>query len=106
MKLRFATTATTEMFAAMFAIAIGTAMLAATPAMADDQPSQTSSPKTMGDEGKLPATSTVGSKVPEMGATEPTTNTGSHTMGDTGKLPATNAVGGEVKQQTAPDSSK
>ena len=77
-----------------------------TPALADDQPSQATPPKTMGDEGKLPATSTVGSKVPEMGATEPTTNTGSHTMGDTGKLPATGTVGGAVPDMTAPDPSK
>ena len=94
------------MFAAIFAIAIATAMFAAAPVTADDQPSQATPPKTMGDEGKLPATSTVGKQVPAMGATEPMTNTGSHTMGDTGKLPATNAVGGEVKKQTAPDPSK
>ena len=86
-------------YIAAAALMVGVAL---TPAFADDQPSQATAPKTMGDEGKLPATSTVGSKVPEMGATEPMTNTGSHTMGDTGKLPATKATGGEVQQQTSP----
>jgi hypothetical protein len=56
----------------------------------------------MGDEGKLPATSSVGKQVPEMGATAPVESTGSHTMGDTGKLPATGTVGGAVQQQTSP----
>jgi hypothetical protein len=85
--------------------ATGAALLllaAATPSLADDQPMQKASTKTMGDEGKLPPTETVGNKVPEMGATEPMTNTGSHTMGDTGTLPATKATGGEVQQQTSP----
>jgi len=93
---------------AYFATAAAILMLGAalTPAMADDQPSQNSPPKTMGDEGKLPATSTVGGKVPEMGATAPAENTGSHTMGDTGKLPATGTVGGAVPDMTAPDPSK
>ena len=77
-----------------------------TPALADDQPSQATPPKTMGDEGKLPATSSVGKQVPEMGATAPVESTGSHTMGDTGKLPATGTVGGAVNQQTAPEPSK
>ena len=93
---------------AYFATAAAILMLGAalTPAFADDQPSQATPPKTMGDTGKLPATSTVGGKVPEMGATAPVESTGSHTMGDTGKLPATGTVGGAVKQQTAPEPSK
>ena len=92
---------------AYFATAAAILMLGAalTPAFADDQPSATP-PKTMGDEGKLPATSSVGKQVPEMGATAPVESTGSHTMGDTGKLPATGTVGGAVKQQTAPEPSK
>ena len=90
---------------AYFATAAAILMLGAAPAFADDQPSATP-PKTMGDEGKLPATSAVGKQVPEMGATAPVESTGSHTMGDTGKLPATGTVGGAVKQQTAPEPSK
>jgi len=85
--------------------AAGAAILllaATTPSLADDQPTQTAPTKTLGDEGKLPPTETVGKKVPEMGATEPMTNTGSHTMGDTGTLPATKATGGELQQQTSP----
>jgi hypothetical protein len=64
----------------------------------------------MGDEGKLPATSTVGGAVPEMGATgasEGASGSASpkgpaQTMGDEGKLPATSTMGGAVPQMTPP----
>lgn len=86
-------------------IAAAIAMLASLPALAEDQPSPKGPPKTMGDEGKLPATGTVGGQVPEMGATERALSPGSETstpkgppktMGEEGKLPATGTMSGEV----------
>ena len=62
-------------------------------------------PKTMGDEGKLPATDTVTGKVPDMGSTTADPNTATpprpdatapKTMGDEGKLPATKSMGEQV----------
>jgi putative ATP-dependent endonuclease of the OLD family len=47
-------------------IAAAIAMLASLPALAEDQPSPKGPPKTMGDEGKLPATGTMSGEVPKM----------------------------------------
>lgn len=55
--------------------------------------------KTMGDEGKLPATKTLGSQVPTMGTAEPTRGPVKR-MGDEGKLPATNTLSGQVPKMT------
>ena len=75
------------------------------PAIAEDRPVTKAPPKTMGDEGKLPATDTVTGKVPDMGSTtaEPNTatpprpdTTAPKTMGDEGKLPATKSMGEQV----------
>ncbi len=91
-------------------IAVGL-MCAALPlaALADDA-SPKGPPKTMGDEGVLPSTSTIGSHVPNMGAepadpaTGPVTPKGPEaTMGDEGKLPATSAGSGKVPNMTGPD---
>jgi hypothetical protein len=80
--------------------------LALSPAVAQDRPGATP-PKTMGDEGKLPATDSMTGQVPEMGATtvEPNTATpprpgatAPKTMGDEGKLPATKSMGGQVPE--------
>ena len=68
--------------------------MAVTPAFAEDRPSPKEPAKTMGDEGKLPATGTVGGSVPEMGATAPAETGQRKRMGDEGKLPATGAVSG------------
>jgi len=78
----------------------GTAL---TPALADDQPSTDPARHTMGDEGKLPATNSVTTKVPEQGAGtgESSGTTGSHRMGDEGTLPATGNVGTRVPEQGA-----
>ncbi len=64
------------------------------PVAAEDSPSPKGPAKTMGDEGKLPATGTVGGSVPEMGATAPAEIGERKRMGDEGKLPATGAVSG------------
>jgi hypothetical protein len=77
------------------------------PAYAQTQPSPKGPPKTMGNEGTLPATSTMGSEVPHMGTApaEPNPNTGPvtpkgppKTMGNEGKLPATGTMGGAVPE--------
>lgn len=68
--------------------------IAVAPALAEDRPSPKGPPKTMGDEGKLPATGTVGGSVPEMGATAPAEIGERKRMGDEGKLPATAAGSG------------
>ncbi len=76
-----------------------------TPAIAEDRPVTKAPPKTMGDEGKLPATDTVTGKVPDMGSTTAEPNTATpprpdatapKTMGDEGKLPATKSMGEQV----------
>ena len=80
--------------------------VALTPAIAQDRPGATP-PKTMGDEGKLPATDTMTGQVPEMGATTAVPNTATpprpdatapKTMGDEGKLPATKSMGSQVPE--------
>ncbi len=64
-------------------------------------------PKTMGDQGTLPATSTVGGEVPHMGTAPEDTNDPNaasgpkgppKTMGDEGKLPATGTMSGAVPE--------
>jgi hypothetical protein len=72
------------------------------PAYAEDRPAPIAPPKTMGDEGKLPPTGTVGGAVPEMGATAPVEIGPTKRMGDEGKLPATKAMGGATPPMTAP----
>ena len=80
------------------------------PAIAEDRPGATP-PKTMGDEGKLPATSTMTGQVPDMGATNADPNlpapnrlgaTPPKTMGDEGKLPATKSMGTQVPDMKGP----
>ena len=75
-----------------------------TPATAQDRPGATP-PKTMGDEGKLPATDKMTGQVPDMGATTADPNTATpprpdatapKKMGDEGKLPATKSMGEQV----------
>jgi hypothetical protein len=72
------------------------------PAGAEDRPTPIAPPKTMGDEGKLPPTGTVGGAVPEMGATAPVEMGTQKKMGDQGTLPATKAMGGATPEMTAP----
>lgn len=81
------------------------------PSFAQD-PSPKGPPKTMGDEGKLPATGTMGGRTPEMGATGAGTGTGSDEpsgrkgppkrMGDEGKLPATGTMSGATPKMNPP----
>jgi hypothetical protein len=87
---------------AVSALALLAAML--TPVMAQDRPGATP-PKTMGDEGKLPATDKMTGQVPDMEATTAEPNTATpprpgatapKTMGDDGKLPATKSMGEQV----------
>ena len=81
--------------------------VALTPAIAQDRPGATP-PKTMGDEGKLPATDTMTGQVREQGATTAVPNTATpprpdatppKKMGDEGKLPATLSMSGQVPVQ-------
>ena len=85
-------------------IAAAAALLGAvlTPATAQDSPGATP-PKTMGDEGKLPATDTMTGKVPDMGATPAEPMTGPKKMGDEGKLPATKSMSGAVPEMKGSD---
>jgi hypothetical protein len=75
--------------------------------------------KTMGDEGKLPATKNMGNAIPDMTgprtAASPATEKGSAAsgpkgppkrMGDEGKLPATKNMSGAVPDMTGPDATK
>ncbi len=80
--------------------------VALAPVIAQDRPGATP-PKTMGDEGKLPATDAMTGQVPEMGATTADPNTATpprsdatppKKMGDEGKLPATKSMGGQVPE--------
>ncbi len=71
-------------------------------ALAEDRPTPIAPPKTMGDEGKLPPTGTVGGAVPEMGATDPVQIGPQKRMGDEGKLPATKGMSGATPQMTPP----
>ena len=87
-------------------IAFGAALATAS---AEDvvPPAQKAPTKTMGDEGKLPATSTTDSAVPDMTGPGTTTNNpiqddGSKRMGDEGKLPATGVGSKAVPDMTAP----
>ena len=83
-------------------VAIGAAF---TPVSAEDAANQKAATKTMGDEGKLPATKTTEGAVPEMGAGSggnPVEEDGSKRMGDQGKLPATGAGSNAVPDMTAP----
>ena len=72
-------------------------------ALADDQPANDPARHRMGDEGKLPATNSVTTRVQEQGAStgESSGTTGSHRMGDEGTLPATGNVGTRVPDQGA-----
>jgi hypothetical protein len=87
--------------AALFAVAAAGPM-----ALAEETaPNQKAPTKTMGDEGKLPATTTTDSKVPKMGAgsdAQPLQEDGSKRMGDEGKLPATATGSKKVPDMTAP----
>jgi len=85
-------------------VAIGAALSTAS---AEDAvaPNQKAPTKTMGDEGKLPATKTTEGAVPEMGAdssAKPVQDDGSKRMGDEGKLPATATGSKSVPDMTAP----
>lgn len=78
-------------------------------ANADTSTSTKGPPKTMGDEGKLPATRAMSDKLPEMRgenapnrASDALSETGSKRMGDEGRLPATGAVSGTVPKMNAP----
>ena len=82
-------------------VAIG----AAFKCVAEDAPNQKAPTKTMGDEGKLPATKTTEGAVPEMGADSggnAVQDDGSKRMGDEGKLPATATGCNTVPDMTAP----
>ena len=85
-------------------IATAAALLGATltPAIAEDRPGATP-PKTIGDEGKLPATDKMTGQVPDMGATPAEPMTGPKKMGDEGKLPATKSMSGAVPEMKGPD---
>jgi hypothetical protein len=91
-------------------IALAAALLFLTPAYAEDASSPKGPPKTMGDQGTLPSTSTVGEHVPTMGAQPAEPKSGPLTpkgpqvqMGDEGKLPATGTGSGRVPDMTGPD---
>lgn len=71
------------------------------PAYGDDR-TPIAPPKTMGDEGKLPATGTVSGATPDMGATDPVDVGTTKRMGDEGKLPATKGMSGATPQMNAP----
>jgi len=96
------------------AIAIALEGALSVSAIADDRPAPKGPPKTMGDQGKLPASETMRNAVPDMtgpntgatGESAGTTGTGSASpkgppkrMGDEpGKLPATGTVSGAVPE--------
>jgi hypothetical protein len=88
---------------AMFAIGAALTCASAEDAVAPNQKAPT---KTMGDEGKLPATKSTDSAVPDMtgpsDGTNPVGDDGSKRMGDQGKLPATGAGSNAVPDMTAP----
>lgn len=85
---------------ALSALLLGAALA---PVIADDQPSNDPARHRMGDEGKLPATNSVTTRVPEQGAGtgESSGTTGSHRMGDEGTLPATGNTSTRVPEQGA-----
>ncbi|WP_291158799.1 hypothetical protein [Hyphomicrobium sp.] len=80
---------------------------ATTLAIAEDQSATDRARHTFGEEGKLPPSGAVNSRVPEMGAGtgtgEGTAGT-SHRMGDEGKLPATNSMTNQVPKMSTPKS--
>lgn len=78
----------------------GTAL---TSALAEDQPANDPARHKMGDEGKLPATNSVTTRVPEQGAGTGETSgaNGSHRMGDEGTLPATGNTSTRVPEEGA-----
>lgn len=78
-------------------------------AHADTQPAPKGPPKTMGDQGKLPATRAVSDTLPDQRgpdapsrATDAVSETGAKKMGDEGRLPATGAVSGSVPKMNTP----
>ena len=88
----------------VLAAALAAASLTAAPAFAETRPMTKGPPKTMGDQGTLPTTGTMGGHVPHMGTAEPgeptdgpvTQKGPQKRMGDEGKLPATNNMSGKV----------
>ena len=92
--LALATAATVALFA------FGTIASAETA----DERMQKAPTKTMGDEGKLPATDHMSTSVPDMGTAEPAPEGGAPAgkkgpamrMGNDGKLPATNNMSGQL----------
>jgi hypothetical protein len=87
----------TSALIAVLAFGIGAAL---TPAFAE---TRTKAPeKSMGSEGELPATRTIGSHVPNMGTADENSEVigpdGRKRLGDQGKLPATNGMSGAVPQ--------
>ena len=83
-----------NVLASVLAIGISAALV---PAHAQSDGVQKAPTKTMGDEGKLPSTSTMGEHVPNMGTHEETDGP-KKKMGDEGKLPATNSMSGKVPE--------
>jgi hypothetical protein len=94
-------------------IAAAAALVISTPALAEtsgERPLTKAPTKTLGDEGKLPPTSTTNSAVPDMTgpvpAGDPVGEDGRKRMGDSGKLPATGAMSNSVPDMTAPSDGK
>lgn len=87
------------------AVAVGMAA-ASTAAFAETSQDrmQKAPTKTLGDEGKLPPTENMSTKVPDMGTAEPAPEGGGTAgpkgpemrMGNEGKLPATNNMSGQL----------
>jgi hypothetical protein len=81
-------------------------------AIADDRPAPKGPPKTMGDQGKLPASETMRNAVPDMtgtsandastGASSGTAGTGLRMGDEPGKLPATGTISGKVPEMRGP----
>jgi hypothetical protein len=89
--------------AAASAVALATFCTTAS-AETDDERMQKAPTKTMGNEGKLPATDQMSTSVPDMGTAEPAPDGGGPAgqkgpamrMGNDGKLPATNNMSGQL----------
>lgn len=97
-----------------FAAAVVVLCATFAPVHAGDQPSPKGPAKTMGEEGKLPATGTMTDKTPDMrgpevpgGVTTGSTSPKGPTkrMGDEGKLPATGTMRDKTPDMRGPDSS-
>jgi hypothetical protein len=81
-------------------------------AIAEDRPAPKGPPKTMGDEGKLPASDTMRSAVPDMtgpatgdesaGEGAGTSGSGLRMGDEPGKLPATGTISGKVPEMRGP----